>query len=230
MKSGSGNVYYVLELVTALSAVSFLVVRKVMDDRRSRTTKKAALKTMAGGKLDKNYEPHLQSGNCIVAATCNILWYHGKNGFPELIDGIDFVELEGRIDTIINSKGGYANNNVPETVEEYVRTYTSYQVEVKNKWYPKFSDVKKAAAKNPCLLGFAAGSEGAGPKVGHMTACVFASESDGKKLVGVMNGHKTEIVYFEWSKYNDFMSEFIFSKEDRDPEKDASEKENNISA
>ena len=45
-----------------------------------------------------------------------------------------------------------------------------------------------------------------------------------------MNGHKTEIVYFEWSKYNDFMSEFIFSKEDRDPEKDASEKENNISA
>ena len=88
MKSGSGNVYYVLELITALSAVSFLVVRKVMEDRRSRTTRKAALKTMAGGKLDKNYEPHLQSGNCIVAATCNILWYHGKNGFPELIDGI----------------------------------------------------------------------------------------------------------------------------------------------
>ena len=218
MKAGGGNAYYILETITVLAAVSFLVIRKVQEDRRSRSTRKAALKTMTNGNISSRFEPHLQSGNCIVAATCNILWYHGKNGFPELIEGIDFVELEGRIDTIINSKGGYANNNVPETVEEYVHTYTSYQVEVKNKWYPKFSDVKKASAKNPCLLGFAAGSEGAGPKVGHMTACVYAAESEGKKLIGVMNGHKTEIVYFEWSKFNDFMSEFIFSRDtDEEP-------------
>ena len=131
----------------------------------------------------------------------------------ELIEGIDFPELENRIDRIINSKGGYANNNVPETVEEYVSTYTSYRVEVKNHWYPDFSDVEEAVATAPCLLGFKRGSAAYGSSAGHMTACVYASDSDGKKLVGVMDGHKTEIVFWEWSGSNDFMSEFLFSKD-----------------
>ena len=213
MKAGSGNIYYVLETVAVLSSISFLVFRNVWQGRRNRTTRKAALKTMSEGNILSGYDPHRQSGNCIVAATCNILWYHGQHGYPELIEGIDFPELENRIDRIINSKGGYANNNVPETVEEYVSTYTSYRVEVKNHWYPDFSDVEEAVATAPCLLGFKRGSAAYGSSAGHMTACVYASDSDGKKLVGVMDGHKTEIVFWEWSGSNDFMSEFLFSKD-----------------
>ncbi|MBR3033178.1 MAG: hypothetical protein IKH92_09185 [Clostridiales bacterium] len=213
MKSDSGNVYYILETVAVLSSISFLVIRRIRQDRRSRLARKVVLKSMPNeDELNKKFEANRQSGNCIVAATCNILWYHGHHGFPKLIEGVDFKGLEGRIDTIIQSKGGYANNNVPETVEEYVSTYTPYNVKVKNRWYPSYNDVKKAAKKNPCLLGFAKGPNSYGAGAGHMTACVWADESEEKKMVGVLDGHKDHIVYWEWGEYNDFMSEFILTK------------------
>lgn len=215
MTIDSDMIYNIMKTGIVLTAVFIVVFVKVRQERGSRKSRTTEPKTLSGPEeLNKKFEANLQSSNCIVSATCNILWHHGHHGFPELIEGVDFPGLEERIDAIINSKGGYANNNVPETVEGYVSTYTHYKVEVNNLWHPSFNDVKRAAAKNPCLLGFAAGPDSYGSDAGHMTACVWADVYDKKKMVGVIDGHKTNIVFWVWQKHNDFMSEFIFSKKD----------------
>lgn len=157
-----------------------------------------------------SYDPHLQNNdNCIVCAISNILWYHGQNGHPNLISGATFTQVKNRVKSIMNGLGGYTNNNIPGTINSYVNTYTSYSVSVYNHWSPTFSNVSSEVAARPCLLGFAAGSPYSATQ-GHMTVCVNAMTQMGHKLVGLMDGHHTYIVYKEWGSYNDFMSKVIF--------------------
>jgi len=98
-----------------------------------------------------NYTPNRQGdSNCIVCAIGNLMWHYGNNGYPSLISGMEFSDVKTKIDEIIMNEGGYANNNIPETISKYVKGRNSgYSVSVTNKWYPSYKDVKKEVAKRP---------------------------------------------------------------------------------
>ena len=168
-----------------------------------------SMEFMRGNTAIRSYDPHLQGGNCIVGAISNLLWYHGHNGYPGLTSGVTFSQVENRVDSIITWLGGYANNNIPQTISTYVNWYSSYSVSVTNHWNPTFSLVSAIVNARPCLLGFAAGSPYS-PTVGHMTVCVDAMTQLGYNLVGLMDGHHTYIVYKEWGTYNDFAADVVF--------------------
>lgn len=160
----------------------------------------------------RTYYPNLQgSYNCIVAAISNIIWHYGMNGYSSLISGMSFTDVKDEVDYIINYYGGYDNDNIPDTIEDYVYSYSSYSVSSYNQWNPTFSNVYYEVLNRPCLLGFAPGTGSYDPTVGHMTMCVGTATISGQNYVKVIDGHSTSIVYRLWGSYNDFMSKVIFS-------------------
>ena len=158
------------------------------------------------------YDPHEQGGNCIVGAISNLMWHWSINGYSSLASGMSFEDVEAKVDSLINSHGGYANNNIPATIKDYVKSKnSSYSVTVTNKWSPTFNNVKTEVASRPCLLGFAAGSPYS-DKEGHMTVCTGTREASGVKYCKVMDGWSTSIAEKQWGTYNDFMSKVTLSK------------------
>lgn len=158
------------------------------------------------------YDPHEQGGNCIVGAISNLMWHWSINGYSSLASGMSFEDVEAEIDSLINSHGGYANNNIPDTIKDYVKSKnSSYSVTVTNKWNPTFNNVKSEVASRPCLLGFAAGSPYS-DTVGHMTVCTGTREVSGVQYCKVMDGWSTSIAEKQWGNYNDFMSKVVLSK------------------
>ena len=123
-----------------------------------------------------------------------------------------FEGVEAEIDRLINSHGGYANDNIPATIKDYVKSKdNSYSVTVTNKWNSSFTNVKSEVGSRPCLLGFAAGSPYS-DKEGHMTVCVGTREVNGVQYCKVMDGWSTSISEKKWGSYNDFMSKVKLSK------------------
>ena len=158
------------------------------------------------------YDPHEQGGNCIVGAISNLMWQWSINGYSNLANGMTFEGVEAEIDRLINSHGGYANDNIPATIKDYVKSKdNSYSVTVTNKWNPSFTNVKSEVGSRPCLLGFAAGSPYS-DKEGHMTVCVGTREVNGVQYCKVMDGWSTSISEKKWGSYNDFMSKVKVAK------------------
>lgn len=152
----------------------------------------------------KNYgktEPHVQSGNCIVAAVGNLLWHWGGHGYGRLISGLRFVDLEAELDRLIRAEGGYANRNIPRVIKNYVKARNCRCfVTVRNRRHPDFAAVRKETAFRPCLLGFAAGSPYS-RDVGHMTVCVGTRVApDGRCYCEVMDGWKAAVTETEWGR------------------------------
>ncbi|MCQ2467201.1 MAG: hypothetical protein MJ166_06755 [Clostridia bacterium] len=157
------------------------------------------------------YNPNLQgNNNCIVAAISNLLWYYGGNGYSSLTSGKTFNQLMSSINSIILAQGGYANNNIPNTISNYVNNNTSYSVTVNNVWNPTLNDLLNEVVSRPCLLGFSSGSPYSAT-VGHMTVCVGTTVQGGKYYVEVMDGHSTSIQYKLWGTYNNFISKVVFN-------------------
>lgn len=156
------------------------------------------------------YSPQLQgSYNCIVAAISNLLWHWSINGYDELTTNMDFDDVKEEIKSIILAEGGYANDHIPDTIEEYVSTH-GYSANVTNKWNPSFNNVKNEVASRPCLLGFAAGVYD--EEDGHMTVCInTVSINGGWNYCVVMDGHSTSTVSKLWGDYNDFMAKVVMS-------------------
>ncbi len=139
------------------------------------------------------------------------MWHWSINGYSSLASGMTFVEVEEQVDGIITAEGGYANSNIPATIEKYVKAKSTYSVSVTNKPNPTFSNVKTEVASRPCLLGFAAGSPYS-DTVGHMTVCVGTRTVSSTNYVSVMDGWETYVVEKAWGSYNDFMSKVVLSK------------------
>lgn len=140
------------------------------------------------------------------------MWHWSINGYSNLANGMTFEGVEAEIDRLINSHGGYANDNIPATIKDYVKSKdNSYSVTVTNKWNPSFTNVKSEVGSRPCLLGFAAGSPYS-DKEGHMTVCVGTREVNGVQYCKVMDGWSTSISEKKWGSYNDFMSKVKLSK------------------
>lgn len=156
------------------------------------------------------YSPQLQTKNCIVSAISNLMWHWSINGYSALTTGMTFNQVEDRIDVIMTAEGGYANANIPATIETYVDEKSSYTVTVTNQWNPTFSNLKSEVANRPCLLGFAAGSP-YNDTVGHMTVCVGTRSTLFSKYVQVIDGWEDEIVEKAWGDYNDFISKVVLS-------------------
>jgi len=158
------------------------------------------------------YDPNLQGGNCIVGAISNLMWHWSNNGYSSLASGMTFQGVESEVDALIKAEGGYANNNIPNTIKNYVKgKNSSYSASVTNKWSPTFSNVKTETASRPCLLGFAAGSDYS-DKVGHMTVCIGTRTASNVNYCKLMDGHNTSVVEKQWGSYNDFMSKVTLSK------------------
>lgn len=156
------------------------------------------------------YSPQIQTKNCIVSAISNLMWHWSINGYSALADGMTFNQVENRIDELMTAAGGYANANIPATIDAYVDETSSYSVSVTNQWNPTFNNVKNEVATRPCLLGFAAGSPYSAT-VGHMTVCVGTRSVLFSKYVKVIDGWETEVVEKAWGDYNDFMSKVVIS-------------------
>lgn len=158
------------------------------------------------------YNPNPQSGNCIVGAISNLLWFWGGNGYSTLTSNMSFKDVESKVDSLINAEGGYANKNIPNTIKKYIKNKSSsYSVSVNNKWSPSFSDVKSETNSRPCLLGFAAGSPYS-KNVGHMTVCVGTRSVKSGQFCKLMDGWSSQVVEKQWGNYNDFMSKVRMSK------------------
>ncbi len=141
------------------------------------------------------YNPNLQGGNCIVGAISNLMWHWSNNGYSSLVSGMTFQDVESEVDALINAEGGYANDNIPKTIKNYVKNKNNgYSASVTNKRNPSFSNVKTETASRPCLLGFAAGSPYSA-KVGHMTVCVGTRTTNNRvNYCKLMDGHSTSVI------------------------------------
>lgn len=158
------------------------------------------------------YNPNPQSGNCIVGAISNLLWFRGGNGYSTLTSNMSFKDVESKVDSLINAEGGYANKNIPNTIKKYIKNKSSsYSVSVNNKWSPSFSDVKSETNSRPYLLGFAAGSPYS-KNVGHMTVCVGTRSAKSGQFCKLMDSWSSQVVEKQWGNYNDFMSKVRMSK------------------
>lgn len=158
------------------------------------------------------YNPQIQGGNCIVGAISNLMWHWSINGYSSLANNMSFQDVESEIDDLINDAGGYANDNIPSTIKNYVKSKnSSYSVTVTNKWSPTFSNVKTEVASRPCLLGFAKGSPFS-KEVGHMTVCTGTRTVGTTNYVKLMDGWSDTITEKQWGTYNDFMSKVVMSK------------------
>lgn len=171
-----------------------------------------SLQFISGSMTTMSYDPHWQTGNCITFAITQILWYHGQNGHPGLIAGLNFTQLRNKIDQIMIQDVApdhlYKNIYIPGTISNFVNTFTSYSVSVTNLWSPSYVALSTEVANRPCLLGFSSSSPYYA--TGHMTVCISASTYNGQHYLGLMDGHSTSIVYKIWGSYNDFMSKVVF--------------------
>ena len=152
-----------------------------------------------------NVDPQLQNNsNCIVTAVANVMFYWSENGYPRL----NYVNSFGVMKSLITPlfDGYYANNSVPSVVREYVSSCGISNTVISNvHWSSAISTVvEEIEDGRPCLVGFAAGSSYSAT-VGHMTMCCgFECYSGYQYIIAVVDGHKEEIVYKNWSyTYND---------------------------
>lgn len=152
-----------------------------------------------------NLNPQLQnSSNCIVAAAANVLFYYSENGYS-FLGRSSFEIIKAELAGLFGYT--YTNNKVPLVLDKYVKNCTSsYQVDSTVYWKPDISVISVAISnKNPCMVGFAAGSGYYSDTEGHMTMCCgYQYAGGGTHLIAIADGWSESVVYKTWSaKYND---------------------------
>ena len=117
-----------------------------------------------------------------------------------------YAKICNILNTLMINYGGYANVNIPRTIETFVIQHAVDATASNNyTWSPEFSTVTYEINRGrSCLLGFAAGSP-YGHDVGHMTCCVGYIYNNGVDYTALADGWETYLVYRAWGIYNDFV-------------------------